>query len=419
MENKNYLCIDLKCFFASVECVKRNLDPFKTNLVVANPTRGNGAICLAISPSLKKLGVANRCRIFEIPKNISYIIAMPKMKDYINMSANIYSIYLKYISKNDILVYSIDECFLDVTSYLKFYHKTVYELALDIINDIYMQTGIYATAGIGPNMFLAKVALDILAKHSKSNIGILDEYLFKEKIWHHTPITDIWNIGKGIAKRLEKYNVYDLYGITTLNKEILYKEFGINATNLISHANGIETCTIKQCHEYQAKNHSISNSQILFEDYNFQEALLVVKEMVEISTLELVSKHLITNKIFLSIGYSKNIIKPSNGTISLINYTNSYSTISQQFILLYQKIANRNVNIRKITIGFNNVIEDKYATYNLFSNIEMEEKEKRMQETILQIKDKYGKNSILKVMNLLPKATTRKRNTLIGGHNSE
>ena len=223
MSKKVYLCIDLKCFFASVECVERNLDPFKTDLVVADPSRGNGAICLAISPSLIEKGVKNRCRIFEIPKNIKYITPLPRMKKYIEYSSLIYSIYLKYVSCEDILVYSIDECFLDVTSYLKLYKMDERQLAKMIIDDVYKQTNICATVGIGTNMFLAKIALDITAKKCKDHMGYLNEELFKEQVWHHRPITDIWNIGEGIANRLAKYGAYDLYDVAHMEKEILYK----------------------------------------------------------------------------------------------------------------------------------------------------------------------------------------------------
>ena len=285
---KAYLCIDLKSFYASVECVLRGLDPLKTNLVVADPSRGNGAICLAITPPMKALGIHNRCRIFEIPKNVKYITALPQMKKYMEISADIYGIYLKYVSKDDIHVYSIDECFLDVTRYLDLYQMDAITLAKKIIADVYNSTHITATAGIGTNLFLAKVALDITAKHAKDNIGYLNEEIFKATIWHHQPITDIWNISRGIASRLAKYGVYDLYGVTQMDEDILYKEFGVNAEFLIDHAWGIETCTIEEIHNYKSKNNSLSTSQILFEDYKYEEALLVLKEMVDNLVLEIV-----------------------------------------------------------------------------------------------------------------------------------
>lgn len=416
---KVYLCIDLKCFFASVECVARGLDPFETDLVVADPSRGNGAICLAISPSLKAKGVKNRCRIFEIPKNIDYITALPRMKLYIKYSADIYGIYLKYVSAEDIVVYSIDECFLDVTSYLKMYKLTAKELAKKIIDDVYDTLNICATVGIGTNLFLAKVALDITAKHTSDHMGYLDEDEFKKQIWHHKPITDIWNIGRGIAKRLEKYNCYDLYDVAHMDEKVLYKEFGVNAEFLIDHSKGIEPTTIKDIHNYKAKSNSMSNNQILFEDYKYDDAFLVLKEMVEMNVLELVDKHLVTNCISLFVGYSKDVIKPTGVSMTLDEYTSSYAKLNEYFIRLFKNNVDKYHMIRRIGIGFNNVIDEKYATINLFTDVKKEEKERKMQEAIIEIKKKYGKNSILKAMNLQEKATARKRNKLVGGHNGE
>ena len=416
---KVYLCIDLKCFFASVECVARGLDPFETDLVVADPSRGNGAICLAISPSLKAKGVKNRCRIFEIPKNIDYITALPRMKLYIKYSADIYGIYLKYVSAEDIVVYSIDECFLDVTSYLKMYKLTAQELAKKIIDDVYDTLNICATVGIGTNLFLAKVALDITAKHTSDHMGYLDEDEFKKQIWHHKPITDIWNIGRGIAKRLEKYNCYDLYDVAHMDEKVLYKEFGVNAEFLIDHSKGIEPTTTKDIHNYKAKSNSMSNNQILFEDYKYDDAFLVLKEMVEMNVLELVDKHLVTNCISLFVGYSKDVIKPTGVSMTLDEYTSSYAKLNEYFIRLFKNNVDKYHMIRRIGIGFNNVIDEKYATINLFTDVKKEEKERKMQEAIIEIKKKYGKNSILKAMNLQEKATARKRNKLVGGHNGE
>ena len=416
---KTYLCIDLKTFYASVECVERGLDPFKTNLVVCDPSRGKGGICLAVSPKMKELGVKNRCRIFEIPKDIDYIVAIPRMKHYIEHSANIYQIYLKYISKDDIHVYSIDECFMDVTKYLKLYDMSAKELANMIISDVYKSTGISAACGIGSNLFLAKIALDITAKHSKDLIGVLDEEEFKRTIWKHRPITDIWNIGRGIANRLEKYNVYDLEGVTRLDEKILYKEFGVNAEFLIDHAWGRETCTIKDIHNYRSKSNSITNGQILFEDYKYEDAFLVLKEMVEVSTLDLVDKHLVTNNISLYVGYSKDVIKATGGSMKIDGFTNSHKKLKEYFINLFEKTTNKNHLIRRINIGFNNVIDEEFKTIDLFTNVEEDEKERKIQEAILDIKHKYGKNAILKGMNLQEKATTKTRNKLIGGHNGE
>ena len=282
-----YLCIDLKTFYASVECVERGLDPFNTNLVVADPDRGKGTICLAVSPKMKMLGVKNRCRVFEIPPNIKYIMATPRMKKYIEYSANIYGIYLKYFSKDDIHVYSIDEAFMDVTNYLKLYKVNAIELAKTIIKDIFKTYGITATAGVGTNMYLAKIALDITAKHSSTNIGYLDEEKYKKELWHHRPLSDFWQVGKGIERRLNKMRIFDMYDIAHTDPKKLYKEFGVNAEYLIDHSLGKESCTISDIKKYKSKTNSITNSQVLFEDYSFDKARLVLKEMVEIRKLEI------------------------------------------------------------------------------------------------------------------------------------
>lgn len=414
-----YLCIDLKSFYASVECVRRGLDPFKTNLVVADPSRGNGALCLAVTPALKELGVKNRCRLFEIPKDIKYIVALPKMKDYIAKSAEIYGIYLKYISKEDILVYSIDECFLDVTSYLKLYNMSAKELGKMIIDDVIRTTGICATSGIGTNMFLAKVALDITAKHVADHMGYLDIEAFKKEIWHHQPITDIWNIGPGIAKRLAKYGAYDLYDVCQLDEELLYKEFGVNAEFLIDHAHGIEPCTIKEIHSYTSKSNSISNSQILFSDYEYKDAYLVMKEMVELNVLQLVEKGLVTNHFSIYIGYSKDVVPPTGGSMKINEYTNSYKKLNEYIMAYFEKTTYKNVPIRRIGIAFGNVIGEEFSSLTLFTDLEEEKKEHQVQEAIIAIKNKFGKNAIVKGMDLQEKATTITRNKLVGGHNGE
>lgn len=418
MENKMYCCIDLKSFYASVECVERGLDPFKANLVVADPSRNDGTICLAISPAMKALGVKNRCRLYEIPKNINYVIAKPRMRLYMERSAEIYETYLKYISPEDVLVYSIDECFFDLTDYVKLYNKTATGVAKMLIDEVFKKTGICATVGIGTNMFLAKVALDITAKHSPDFMGFLDEEEFKKTIWHHRPITDIWNVGRGIANRLSHYGIFDLYGVAHCDEKLLYKEFGVNAELLIDHAHGIEPCTIADVHSYKAKTASLSNSQILFNDYDKESAFTVIKEMVDAQTLELVEKGLVTNSISLYIGYSKNVIKPTGGTMKLNGYTSSYKKLISVFKNYFEKTVNSNYPIRKITIGLNNVVDKINMTYDLFTDVKAEEKERSLQKTVLDIKDKFGKNSILKGTSFEEKATARERNKMIGGHNS-
>lgn len=418
MNNKIYLCIDLKSFYASVECVERGLDPFKINLVVADPTRGGGAITLAATPAIKKLGVPSRGRIYEIPKNIEYITAPPRMTLYMQYSATIYSIFLKFISSEDIHVYSIDESFLDITTYMSLYNTTPKQLAKMILDEIYDQTGITATVGIGTNLFLAKVALDITAKHAKDCMGYLDEDLFKQLIWHHQPITDIWMIGPGTANRLAMLGIKDLYGVAHYNEKILYKLFGINAEYLIDHSWGREPTEISDIKAYKPSSNSISNSQILFEDYNYKDAYLIMKEMVESNVLQLTEKHLVTNHISLFIGYSKNCIKPSRGSRKITNTTNSYRILLEEFKLLYKKIINPNYPIRQIGISFGNVKDEIYEQFDLFVNQEDIEKEKRVQEALVHIRNKYGKNAVLKGMNFYEKATQRKRNGLVGGHNA-
>lgn len=416
---KAYLCIDLKTFFASVECVERKLDPFAVNLVVADPSRGKGALCLAVSPKMKEQGVHNRCRIFEIPDNISYITAMPRMNLYMQYSADIYGIYLKYISREDIHVYSIDEAFLDVSEYLQMYSVSAKELARMILQDIYTTTGITATVGIGTNLYLAKIALDITAKHAKDNMGILDEQLYRETLWHHKPVSDFWQVGRGISKRLEKYSVADMYDIAHMDERILYREFGVNAEYLIDHAWGREPTTIKEIKAYESKSNSLSNSQILFEDYNYEEALLVLKEMVELNVQNLVEFHRVTDHIGLYIGYSARNVKATGGSRKLSNVTNSYAYLRNAFIKLYRETVNRQELVHMLSISFGNVVDEMYETYDLFTDFNALEKEKKLQLTLLNIKHKFGKNAVIKGMNLLNKATAISRNKLVGGHNAE
>ena len=415
---KIYMCIDLKSFYASVECAERGLDPFKIKLVVADPSRGDGAITLAATPAIKRLGVKSRGRIYEIPKNIEYITATPRMSLYMEYSARIYKTILKYICKDDIYVYSIDECFIDATPYLNLYKLKIRDLAKLIIKDIYNTTSITATCGIGTNMFLCKVALDICAKHKSDNIAYLDEDIFKQTLWHHRPLTDFWMIGKGSEARLNALGIKDLYDLAHYDEKILYKVFGINAKTLIDHANGKEDTTIADIKAYKPKSNSLSNSQILFEDYNYKDAYIVLKEMVETNVLELTSKHLVTNHISLYIGYSKDVIKASSSSNLISNTTNSYKILLNEFTTLYKKIVNTNYPIRKLGISFGNLKDEYYAQYDLFTDVDEIEKERKAQEALVYIKQKYGKNTVLKGTNFLDKATARKRNTLIGGHNA-
>ena len=417
MDARYYLCIDLKSFFASVECVDRGLDSMKARLVVADPARGRGAICLAVSPALKELGVRNRCRIYEIPQNLEYITALPRMKRYMEYSARIYSIYLKYISAEDIHVYSIDECFLDVTQYCRLYDKTPRQMAQMLTDAVWRETGICATVGIGTNLFLAKVALDITAKHTPDHMGYLDEAEFKRTIWHHRPITDIWNVGRGIADRLARFGIYDLFGVAHFDEERLYREFGVNAEFLIDHAHGVEPCTIADIHAYRSKSTSISNGQILFEDYSAKDALLILHEMVDMLVLELVERGLVTDSISLSVGYSGERTKSTGGTMKLPEATNSLKKIDAQFTAYFERTVNRQAPIRRLNVGLNHLQDEAYATYDLFTDLEAEKKEHDLQLTVLDLKKRFGKNAILKGMSLEEKATARMRNKMIGGHN--
>ena len=414
-----FLCIDLKTFYASVECVERNLDPFATNLVVADPARGEGTICLAVSPRMKMLGVKNRCRVFEIPPNIKYIMAPPCMKKYMEYSANIYAIYLKYFSKEDIHVYSIDEAFMDATKYLKLYKVSAVELAKNIMQDIYRTYGITATAGIGTNLYLAKIALDITAKHSATNVGFLDEAKYQKELWHHKPLTDFWQIGHGIERRLNKLRIQDMYEVAHADQKKLYKEFGVNAEYLIDHAWGRESCTIADIKKYKPQARCITNSQVLFEDYSFEKARLVLKEMVELGSLRLIEEHLTTNTVKLYIGYSKDGIPATGGTERTCNNTNVYSELVSAFLRLYDKTTNRNAGIRRIGISFDNVQEDEYVQLNLFQDQEKVEKERKLELVMNKIKNEMGKNKILRGINLEQGATAVIRNTLIGGHKGE
>ena len=413
---KTYLCIDLKSFFASVEAVERGLNPLKENLVVTDETRGNGAICLAITPAMKKLGVKNRCRIFEIPENLSYIKAVPRMKLYMKYSADIYEIYLRYVAKEDIYVYSIDECFFDVTAYLKLYNKNPVEIAHMLTDAVYKETGISASVGIGTNLFLCKVALDVTAKHSENSIGVLNVEKFKKTLWHHRPITDIWNVGKGIANRLEKYGIYDLYGVAHADKRLLYKEFGVSAEFMIDHANGIEPCTIAEIHNYVPQNSSISTSQILFEDYSYGNAFIVLKEMVETLVLELIEKKFVSDSISLYVGYSKDVVKQTGGTVKLYGFTDSLEKINDAFFCLYKRSTRRGYPIRKLTIGLNNLLQEKYREIDIFSDYVKEKRELKRLKTLIDIKNKFGKNSVVKAISLTDKATAVERNNMVGGH---
>ncbi|MBQ8803852.1 MAG: Y-family DNA polymerase [Tyzzerella sp.] len=419
MENRVYVCIDLKSFYASVECRERGLDPIRTRLVVADPERSEKTICLAVSPALKALGIPGRCRVFEIPQGIDYIMAPPRMQLYIDYAAEIYSIYLKYIAKEDIHVYSIDEVFMDVTDYLAMYQMTAKELGITIMQDVHRSTGITATCGIGTNLYLAKIALDITAKHVEDHIGILDEESYRKTLWNHRPLTDFWRVGKGIAKRLESQGIYTMGQLAKADEDMLYRMFGVDAELLIDHAWGRETTLMSDIKAYKAKTNSISSGQVLSRDYNFEEGKLIAKEMADLLALELVEKGLVTDSITLHVGYSnRSEAKPAHGTIPMTITTSSAKQLMVYTEQLYERIVNRNQLVRRMTLTFNRVVDEVYKQYDLFTDPAEMEREHQLQKAMLDIKEKYGKNAILKGMNLEKGATTIERNQQIGGHKS-
>ena len=491
--NHTYICIDLKSFYASVECRERNLNPLTTNLVVADNTRTEKTICLAVTPSLKQYGLSGRSRLFEVvakvkeinkertpyegksyddtelQKNkhlqLDYIVAPPRMKLYMKYSTEIYHIYLKYFSPVDIFVYSIDEVFIDITNYLKLYRLSPKDLVTKIIQDVYEKTGITATAGIGTNLYLAKVAMDIVAKHQEANefgvrIASLDEVSYRKELWTHKPITDFWRVGKGICKRLEKLHLYtmgDIANYSLENENKLFKLFGVNAELLIDHAWGWEPCNMKDIKNYKPQRNSLSSSQVLFKPYSYEEAKIIIQEMTELLTLDLVKKHLLTNHLVLTIGYDisnledetirkeyegeitkdfygREIPKHAHGTIHVDHLTSSTIIIQEKIQELLDQIINQKLLVRRINISACNLQKEEgvkeqsiYKQLDFFTNNleydkkkrkekEKEVKEKKIQKTIIKLKEKYGKNTILIGTNLKEGATTIDRNNQIGGH---
>ncbi|HBN86118.1 MAG TPA: DNA repair protein [Clostridiales bacterium] len=424
-ENRRYLCIDLKSFYASVECVERGLDPMTTNLVVADPERSEKTICLAVSPSMKAQGVKNRCRVFEIPKNVEYIMAPPRMQKYIDYAAYIYGVYLQYISKDDIFVYSIDEVFMDVTCYLDTYKCTARELAVKLMGKVLEGVGVRAACGIGTNLYLAKIALDITAKKSPDFIGYLDEEIYRKTLWDHKPLTDFWRIGKGIAKHLAKYGIYTMKQIANTDEDFLYREFGIDAELLIDHAWGREPVTIAHIKAYKPKTNSISSGQVLMRDYSFDEGKLIVREMMDLLCLDLVDKELVTNSVTIYVGYS-NALKadPAKGTAFLERETNSDSIILPAVVKVYEQIVDRNKPVRRISISCNNLQGEQHGPQQLSlfeedcCEDEKLERDNKKQKAVIELKKRFGKNAIIRGMNLEEASTTIERNQQIGGHKS-
>ena len=421
--DRTYICIDLKSFYASVECVERGLNPMTTNLVVADPERSDKTICLAVSPSMKALGVKNRCRVFEIPKNIDYIMAPPRMQKYVDYAADIYGVYLDYISPDDIYVYSIDEAFIDVTPYLGLYRRDGKEMAVMLMEKIWEEVGVRATAGVGTNLYLTKIALDITAKHAADFIGVLDEKTYLETLWDHRPITDFWRIGPGTAKKLARYGIYDQRGIAHADEDFMYKTFGVDAELMIDHAWGREPVTIADIKAYKPKNNSICSGQVLMRDYAFDEGRIVAKEMAESLCLSLVRGDSVCSNISMFAGYANHLgVEPAFGSVSFNPPTNSRAIIVPEIAALYDRLIDPELKIRRFMFSCNNVTHDAGSLQLSFFDtpevLEAKEEENTLQKTVLSIKDKYGKNAMFKGLDLSEAATTRERNKQIGGHKS-
>lgn len=504
-KNRFYIAIDLKSFYASVECIERGLDPMNTNLVVADTSRTEKTICLAVSPSLKSYGIPGRARMFEVVQKVkevntqrqriapshmltgesydnkmlksspamalSYIVAPPRMALYMEYSTRIYNIYLKYVAPEDIHVYSIDEVFIDATNYLKTYQLTPREMTMVMIQDVLKTTGVTATAGIGTNLYLAKIAMDIGAKRIRPDkdgvrIAELDEMTYRQELWSHRPLTDFWRVGKGYAKKLKEHGMFTMGDVARCsvgkpneyhNEDLLYKLFGINAELLIDHAWGWEPCTIADIKAYKPKTNSISSGQVLHCPYPYNKAKLIVREMTDLLVLDLVDKGLVTDQMVLTIGYDienltdpeisrsyngdvttdhygRKIPKHAHGTANLSRQTSSTMLIMDGVMELFDRIVNKSLLVRRVNVTANHVVDensvvkgDSFEQLNLFTDYAAVQKkraqeeaalarEKRKQEAILKIKKRYGKNAVLKGMNLEEGATTVSRNRQIGGH---
>ena len=411
-----YMCIDMKSFYASVECAERNLNPFETNLVVADTTRGKNALCLAITPKMKAQGIKNRCRLSDIPKNVKYEAAMPRMQLYIEYAADIYALYLNYFAPRDIHVYSIDESFIDAACYLESMQMTPQQLAKKLMNEIAEKLHIPSTAGIGTNLYLAKIALDITAKHTKDHLGYLTEELYRKTLWDHQPITDFWQVAGGTQRRLERYGIFTMRGIAEAPQEIIYRAFGKDAELLIDHAWGRESCLMEDIKNYRSKSHSVSFSQILPRNYTFDEAKVVMQEMVLHGCHELMRRKVITQKIWIGVGYAFDTISSTNGSTRLISATSVNSLIQPYVMELFDRVADHKVPIRRLAISFNDVCDEGCEGYDFFTDWEAVEREKARERAVLEISDRYGKNAVLRGTNYMKGATQKERNEMIGGH---
>ena len=466
---RTYVAIDLKSFYASVECVDRGLDPLTTNLVVADASRTEKTICLAVSPSLKAYGIGGRARLFEVyqkARGVDFIIATPRMAHYIEVSSKVYSVYLKYVAPEDIHVYSIDEVFMDVTAYLGTYKMSAHELAMTMIRDVLSQTGITATAGIGTNLYLCKVAMDIMAKKAPADkdgvrIAELDEQTYRRELWDYRPITKFWRVGRGIANKLAFYGIDTMGRLARMseqNEELLYKLFGVNAELLIDHAWGWEPCTIADVKAYRPETNSFSSGQVLQEPYTFQKARVVIQEMAEGMALDLVAKRMVTDQLVLTVGYDsecltrpdirdlyhgeittnyygKLVPKHAHGSLRFDKSTSSSRLLMNGAAELFDRHVNPNLLIRRLNLCVNHVVPestlaqqpaqpqqlDLFTDYETLERQQQEEqarldKERRLQEAQLKIKQRFGKNAILRGLNYSEGATAKERNAQIGGH---
>lgn len=419
VRTRYYLCIDMKTFYASVECAERGLNPFETDLAVADVGRGKNGLCLAITPKMKSRGIQNRCRLSDIPKDVRPIVVPPRMQLYIDYTADIYGMYLDYFSPDDIYVYSIDESFIDVTDYLKIYRKTPRELASDLLSEIGWRFRIPATAGIGTNLYLAKIALDIVAKHAADHIGYLDEQTYRDTLWTHRPITDFWHVAAGTARRLARLGVYDMRGVTFVPEELMYKVFGKDAELLIDHAWGRESCLIEDIKNYKSKSKSVSFSQILPRSYTAAEARTVLREMVYNGCEEMLRRKVITHKVGILVGYANVGDREGGfdgGTVNMTATTNLPTVILPYAVRLYDSVTDARLPVRRLGLCFEDVCDAGCENYDFFTNFDAVDREKLREEAILDIRSRYGKNAVMRGLDYFAESTQVERNTFIGGH---
>lgn len=416
---RTYLAIDLKSFYASVECADRGLDPFGCDLVVADPTRSPNTICLAITPAMKAKGVRNRCRIRDIPRDLEYVCAMPRMRRYMEVSARVYAIYLRYVSADDAWPYSVDEAFLDVTDYLTLYRADARTLACRIMDDVRRETGVSATAGIGPNLFLCKVALDLMAKHADDGIGVLDEGSFRRSVWFHQPITDIWGIGHGIERRLARMGAHDLAGVCAIDPARLRAEFGKNAEWLVDHAWGLEPATIADCRSYVPHARSLSNGQVLMRDYDFAEARVVLREMAWQSCLDLRSRGLACGTVGVWVGYSGSdelALGHGGGSHRLWHETADEHEVVATLLAIYDETVAHDAAIRRVGLWLGDVVPVDGAMPTLFDDVAEDVRERDLAGAVGAARRRFGPNAVLSGTSLLPGANARERNLQVGGH---